>query len=323
MPVLDALWLFAGAVVIGLLHGAEPGHGWPIAATYALDRQRQWIDAILASVLLGLGHLVSSIAVVLAYFLAISYFDLTRLDDPITVYGLQIGGPVSIVAGVMLILLGVREYRQRHGHGHDHGDGHDHSHGHGHDHSHEQGHDHSHEGGHDHGDGPTHDHDQGNGYDNDSVGLDPHESADDEHRADDSGTRRDESEKRQEEAGGLLARARALLPFVGGNGNPRDWTSVSDGTGLLGITWTAFVLGFAHEEEFEIIGLCTGSPSYCLPLMLVYSLAVIVALVALTLGLVAGYERYEERVGQYVPYFPIVSAVVLWAMGIGFVLGLF
>jgi cytochrome c biogenesis protein CcdA len=55
--------------------------------------------------------------------------------------------------------------------------------------------------------------------------------------------------------------------------------------------------------------------------MLVYALAVIAALVTLTLLLVAGFERYEDRLGRYATYFPVLSGVVLILMGLGFVLG--
>jgi hypothetical protein len=199
--------LFAGAVALGLVHGAEPGHGWPVAAAYALDRRRTWFHGFAASSLLGLGHLVSSVAVVL------------------------------------LIGLGIREYRHGHSHSHGHGDGEE-----------EAGH--SHDGDHDH----SHDHDHG--LSTDDV----------------------------------------------------------DEAGLWGIVTTAFVLGFAHEEEFEIIGLCLGS-RYCLELMLVYALAVLVALVALTLLLVAGFERYGERVEGLAEHLPTVSAVVLVALGLGFIFG--
>lgn len=232
------LSLFAGAVALGIVHGAEPGHGWPIAATYALDRNRTWFHGFAASFLLGLGHLVSSIAVVVVFFLAKDYFGLTQL------------GWVRYVAGVLLIALGIREYYYGHSHSHDFGG--DDDDGHSHD-------DHSHDG---------HEHEHGHGHD----GHD-HLSADD-----------------------------------------------VDERGLWGIVTAAFVLGFAHEEEFEIIGLCLGS-TYCLELMLVYAVAVLVALVALTLLLVAGFERYEGRVARLAEYFPTISAVVLILIGLGFLFG--
>lgn len=55
-----------GAGAVGL--GVEPGHGWPVAGTYALDRTNTWVAGFAASFVLGVGHLVSSIAMVLAFF---------------------------------------------------------------------------------------------------------------------------------------------------------------------------------------------------------------------------------------------------------------
>ncbi|MEF8757801.1 MAG: hypothetical protein V5A33_06160, partial [Halobacteriales archaeon] len=57
-----AVGLYLGAVVLGLIHGIEPGHGWPVAATYALDREHKWLSGLAASSILGIGHLISSIA---------------------------------------------------------------------------------------------------------------------------------------------------------------------------------------------------------------------------------------------------------------------
>lgn len=266
-----SLPIFGGAVLLGLVHGAEPGHGWPIAATYALDREHKWVNGLVASLLLGLGHLVSSLAVVALFFLAKNALDLERLNEPYVVGGVPIGGPVGIVAGVLLIGLGIREYRRRgHGHGHSHDIGRDHPHDHEHHHEHGHDHDHSHA-----SHGPA----------------------------------------------GRLDRLRARLPVLGDDGHEHPTPDDLDRKGLAGIVWTAFVLGFVHEEEFEIIGLCLGS-SVCLELMLVYAIAVMVALVGLTMLLIAGYYRYEERMDRYAEHFPTISAVVLVTMGLGFVLGL-
>jgi nickel/cobalt exporter len=227
------LSLFVGAVFLGLVHGAEPGHGWPIAATYALDTSNRWLSGLVASLLIGFGHLISSIAVVLLFFFLKSYIGFSQL------------GWLNYVAGVLLILLGIREYRNEHHHGHDNEQSHNHSHdleGSHHDHDHNHEHDHSHE------------------------------------------------------------------------------LSADDPRGLWGITSAAFFLGFAHEEEFEIIALCTGS-SHCLELMLIYAFAVVLALVALTLLLVAGFEHYEETVEHYAEYFPTISAAILILMGLGFIAG--
>lgn len=234
-----ALPVFGGAIVLGLIHGAEPGHGWPIAATYALDRRHPWRRGLLASALLGLGHLVSSLVVVAGFLLAESLLGFERFTEPVSVAGIAVGGPIGLIAGILLVALGIREYRR--GHVHAYG-------GHGRE-----------------PDGHSHTHDDG--------AHGPHS------------------------------------------------TVHANRTGLAGLVWTAFALGFVHEEEVEIIGLCLGS-SLCLELMIVYAVAVLLALVGLTLLLVAGYERYEDRVGRYAASFPTISAVVLVTMGFGFALGL-
>lgn len=281
--------IFAGAVLLGLVHGAEPGHGWPIAATYALDREHKWGHGLVASVLLGLGHLVSSLAVVAVFFLAKNALDLERLNEPYVIGDVAIGGPVGIVAGVLLIGLGIREYvRGGHSHSHDDEQSHDHGHEHPHEHDHEHHHGHEHDHPHDHGDGQLPGRDHG------------HETG----------------------PSSWLDRIRGRLPFGGPSDHEHPTPDDLDRKGLAGIVWTAFVLGFVHEEEFEIIGLCLGS-SVCLELMLVYAIAVMVALVGLTMLLIAGYYRYEERMERYAEHFPTISAVVLVVMGLGFVLGLF
>jgi ABC-type nickel/cobalt efflux system permease component RcnA len=245
----DALGLLVGAVALGAIHGIEPGHGWPVAASYALDQSNKWLYGFAASFILGVGHLVSSIAMVGAFFYAKNYFSLTQVNEPITVFSVQIGGPVSLAAGVLLVALGIREYR--HGHDHDHDD---------------------------------HDHDH------------------DDH--------------------GLYSRLKGAVP--GGHSHSHSCGDFDEATdrGLLGIAWFAFLLGFAHEEEFEIIALCAGS-THCLELMTAYALTVVVGIVGLTLLLIAGYQRFEARVERYVPYLPTFSAVVLVLMGLGFVTGLF
>ena len=297
----EALGLLVGAVALGAIHGIEPGHGWPVAASYALDQTNKWLYGFAASFILGLGHLVSSIAMVAVFFYAKSYFNLTQVNEPIELAsGVFLGGPVSIVAGFLLVLLGIREYRHGHSHGeHGHGAGHDHG-----DHTHDHGSGHSHSDAalhesvltdvshHSHGDGHGHhDHTHGDGHSHD-------------------------------DRSGIPARLKGYLPFVGGNSHSHGTLDDATDRGLLGIAWFAFLLGFAHEEEFEIIALCAGS-SYCLELMSAYALTVIIGIVGLTMLLIAGYEHYEETVEQYTPYLPAFSATVLIVMGFGFIIGMF
>jgi len=213
--------VFAGAAGLGLLHGLEPGHGWPLAASYGLARPRRFLAGLTAAVLLGIGHLVSSIAVVLVFFVAKEGFGLDELTW------------LPYAAGGLLIALGLWELRPRRGHG----DGHSHGRHHHHHHHHH-----------------------------------PHEG--------------DES----------------------------------TGPGLWSLAGSAFVLGFAHEEEIEIIGLCAGS-DLCLELMLTYALTVILAIAALTLLLIAGYQRWRHRLEHWAPHLPKVTAAILITLGLGFIAG--
>lgn len=204
--------LFLGALGLGLLHGIEPGHGWPVAAAWASARRRPWQAGVLAATIIGLGHLLSSIAVVVLFFAARAWFD----------WGSS--GWMDWIAGGLLLALAAWQLRSafRQGHHHHHDD------------------------------------------------------------------------------------AGAPAP----------------GSGLLALAVFAFTLGFAHEEEFQIIALCTGS-SWCLELMLVYAAAVVLALVTLTLLLMAGLERFRHRLEHAERRLTLVSAAILALMGAGFLAGVF
>lgn len=209
--------LFLGAIGLGLLHGMEPGHGWPVAAAWASARRGRWGAGVLAAVVIGVGHLISSIAVVLLYFGIKEYFDLGA------------SGWMDWIAGGLLLALAAWQLRAAMREGHHHHHGHHH---------------------HDHGDGPG-----------PTAGLWP------------------------------------LAVF-------------------------AFTLGFAHEEEFQIIALCTGS-ALCLELMLAYAIAVILALIALTLLLIAGLRRFAHRLEHAERGLTLISAGILALMGVGFLTGVF
>ncbi|MEF8784148.1 MAG: hypothetical protein V5A54_13810 [Haloarculaceae archaeon] len=269
----EAFPLLVGAIALGFVHGVEPGHGWPVAASYALDQSNKWLYGFAASSLIGVGHLISSLAMVGVFFYAKSYFQLTQVNEPISILGgITIGGPVSLVASVLLIGLGIREYTHGHTHGHEHD------------------------------------------HDDDHGGQIEGQSAHHDHAT---------SSTQERSASGLLRRLKARFGSSGGHSHEHraDPDAAAD-RGLFGIAWFAFVLGFAHEEEFEIIGLCAGS-TYCLELMTAYALTVIVGIVGLTMLLIAGYQEYEETVEQYTPYLPLFSATVLVVMGLGFIAGIF
>jgi len=95
---------YATAATIGGLHGVEPGHGWPVAAIYALGRRRPWASGTLAGLIIGGAHLFSSFAVVALFQVLDRWIDLTET------------GWIGPVAGLALIVMGIVQWR-RGGHG--------------------------------------------------------------------------------------------------------------------------------------------------------------------------------------------------------------
>ncbi len=278
------LGVVVGVVVIGFIHGVLPDHGWPIAATYALRHQRRFLYGLIAALILGVGHLISSVVLVLAYFWFSAFADFAE-------------GPwMRYIAGTLLILLGIHEYRHG-GHGNV---------GHGHDHSHEDDPDHGHgHGDHDHDEvqytnGGTqaatdemarvHDQEYGHSHDHD------HDHGHDDHNS--HGHGHDHDAKPDER--GLLERLRSYLP----GGGHQHLTEEHAERGLTALGVTALLLGFAHEEPIQILAICFGTEEACLELMLIYSLAVIVAIIIPTLLLIVGYEHHRERVERVTPYLP-------------------
>jgi hypothetical protein len=336
-----------------------PDHGWPIAATYALARRRQWLHGTVAALVIGVGPLVSSVALVAAYYRVSGFAAFAE-------------GPwLRYVAGVVLVGLGVYEYRHGHGHGrtatgrgpvhdhvpttaagcgaaHAHGPSADHQHGPGHAVSHGYGTDGTHRhrdpgsaidgrrgrpgpttagrgrahprapvppgqdrggSGHGHGvAGPEHSHERGE--------HPAHAPGDDDQGHSHGAPRHDHEIGDGDEAGS--AALRQLLP--GGGGGHLHLDDELAQRGLYALGAAALLLGFAHEEPVQILAICVGTDR-CLELMLVYSTAVIAAIVAPTLLLVFGYQRHRDTVERYTPYFPIVTAAVLVGMGLGFITG--
>jgi len=103
---------YIGVVTIGLLHGFEPGHGWPVAVLYSMKRRNAVASAALSSSVIGIGHLASSIAVVVAYVLLQKWLN---FEAPWIKY----------VAAALLLVLAFRLFREKvddlerqHGHSH-------------------------------------------------------------------------------------------------------------------------------------------------------------------------------------------------------------
>lgn len=105
---------FLAVIVIGLLHGLEPAHGWPIAFLYSSRKRNSLFYGFVSSTIISLFHFISSIAVVLAYVLVSSF----------VTFPSQI---MKYLAGAVLILLALRfffekvedETESQHGHLHE------------------------------------------------------------------------------------------------------------------------------------------------------------------------------------------------------------
>jgi hypothetical protein len=89
--------------------------------------------------------------------------------------------------------------------------------------------------------------------------------------------------------------SKAAIPDLGSGGHSYDLFREPANLGLLDIARFAFLLGFALEEEFEVIVRCAGSV-YCPELTQAYALTVVAGIVGLRLLLIAGHQRHEERV---------------------------
>ena len=90
---------------------------------------------------------------------------------------------------------------------------------------------------------------------------------------------------------------------------------------LRGVVLLAVALGFAHEEEFMILGFMMGGVEPLL-LLVVYSLSVTLSITSLTLLAIRTYSIVERRVKGVARYAPRITGVVLAAMGVLFLLGL-
>lgn len=224
---------FIAVAFMGLLHGLEPGHGWPIATLYATGSSSPLLSGFLSSSIIAIFHMVSSIAVV-AVFVALKSF--VGFSLPYVNY--IAGGALIILAAKYLLERPKDELQDQHRHVHEDFEG-----------------EHEHE--HQHPDGTKHAH-------------------------------RHKHVKR------------VFLTL---------WSIAS----------VAFILGFAHEEEFALLSLAVGGIDP-LALMLTYALAVMVALIGITLLSVRIYKRLD--LGKYDHLIPKISGFIMLVMGISFILGL-
>ena len=228
--------VFLAVIVVGLLHGLEPAHGWPVAFLYSSRTRKPLFYGFVSSTIISLFHFVSSIVVVLAYVLVSTF----------ATFPSQI---MKYLAGVVLILLALRFFFEK---VEDEGES---QHGHLHENIEEVEHKHEHE--------------------HARIGKHTH----------------------------WHKHARRVKLT------------------LLGIAIFAFVLGFAHEEEFALLALAVGGVNP-LTLMICYAVSVTTALVGITLISVKAYQKVEAKIKRYEKYIPKVNALVLLVMAVAFIFGL-
>ncbi|MCL4435173.1 MAG: nickel/cobalt transporter [Thaumarchaeota archaeon] len=127
---------YIAVALVGLLHGLEPGHGWPIATIYATRSSHPLFRGFISSWVISMAHLISSVAVVVPFVLLKTYAGFTLPY-------------VNIIAGFAMILLSFKmllekkgeeaqhyhlheDFEGEHEHEHVHPDGSKHSHKHKH-----------------------------------------------------------------------------------------------------------------------------------------------------------------------------------------------
>jgi ABC-type nickel/cobalt efflux system permease component RcnA len=143
--------LFLGAaLVLGALHGLEPGHSKGIMTAFMIGTRGTYGQAVVLALCATLSHT----AVVWVLAVPASYGGAWWSDAQIEPY-------LSLVSGIVILGLAwwmLRRLNRAHTHDHDHGLGHDHGHEHAHDHPHDHDHDHAHGEHHHHHPDHAHDH---------------------------------------------------------------------------------------------------------------------------------------------------------------------
>lgn len=239
-----------GIVGLGLSHGVNPSHGWPIAMLYSMRSKNPLFGGIISSAIIACAHFVSSIVVVVTYIFVVDTFA-AQIPQIYLRYG------AAIALGILAYFFWKEKaedlVQTQHGHLHGYDKGkttallqidhrqHEHIHWH-----------------------------KGLGY---HLHIHIHQ-------------------KRSTPS------LKAIVSF-------------------------AFVLGFAHEEEFVILALATSQTIDPITLMIAYALSVTAALIGITVICMKVYQRFQYKIIQYSKYLPKISAILLIFMALAIAIGLF
>lgn len=138
-------WLFIpSAILLGALHGLEPGHSKTMMAAFIVAIR----GTVGQAVLLGLAATISHTAVVWLVAMAGLYFGRNWNAEATEPYFQLASGVLILGVAAWMLWRTWRDNAHAHGHNHGHDHDHDHDHDHSHDHSHDHGHGHDHDHGH-------------------------------------------------------------------------------------------------------------------------------------------------------------------------------
>jgi len=229
--------ILLGVIAFGLMHGVSPSHGWIVAMLYSIHSRKPLLSSFISSGIIAGAHFVSSIVVVIAYLVAVTFIE---IPDLYLQYGSAIG--LGILAYLFWREKGEDLVETQHGHLHDNIGKMEHDH--------------------------THWHKE--------IGNHSHVH---------------------------LHQLRKV-------------------PSLKGIVVFAFVLGFAHEEEFVILALAVGGIDP-LMLMVAYAGSVAVALIGITMLSMKIFSKFQHKFIHYSKYLPKITGIVLAVMAVGFTIGIF
>lgn len=142
-------YLAVVGLLLGSLHGLEPGHSKTMMAAFIIAVRGTPIQAVLLGISAALSH---SIIVWILAALALTYGD-RMIGERLEPY--FVAGSGVLIACIGLYML-VRTVQARRGHRGMHGEAHHHHHHHSHDHPHGHSHDHAHPHPHSHEHSPAH-----------------------------------------------------------------------------------------------------------------------------------------------------------------------
>ena len=95
------VFIYLSVIIIGIIHGLEPGHGWPVAVYFSLKKERRLFYGLTTSAIISFFHFISSIAVVALFLFFNKQFDLTSW--PVAKY----------VAFIILLFLAIKAWFEK------------------------------------------------------------------------------------------------------------------------------------------------------------------------------------------------------------------